>query len=56
MTFKQWMKEVNHHLSISIGMTSEDIPDFPYRDMYEDEVSPEYVVEEVVSEIKRDIY
>lgn len=39
-TFEQWMKEVDSRLVNSIGLTSLDLPDCPYRDWYEDGVTP----------------
>jgi hypothetical protein len=35
-TFDQWMQEVNHRIAhLCGGMTSDDLPDWNYRDAYD---------------------
>jgi hypothetical protein len=41
LSFKDWMKQVNVHLNRKAGVSSGDIGDACYRDMYDDEISPE---------------
>lgn len=38
MTFQEWMNKVDGELVNRCGMTSSDLPDYNYRDMYDDEV------------------
>lgn len=40
MTFKQWMHAVDATISDRCGLTSNDLADICYRDLYDDEVSP----------------
>jgi hypothetical protein len=39
-TFDQWMQEVNRAMDALCGMVSEDLPDWNYRDAYDDGVGP----------------
>ncbi len=34
-TFSEWMARVNKTLELRAGLTSEDLPDCPYRDWYQ---------------------
>jgi hypothetical protein len=40
-TFGEWMMMVDGLIDEACSMTSRDIPDMPYRDGYDDGVSPE---------------
>lgn len=40
MTFEAWMEEVNTEIEYTCGLTSSDLPDVAYYDMYEDGLSP----------------
>jgi hypothetical protein len=35
-TFDQWKAEVDYYVSAMVGLTSDCLPDCPYRDWYED--------------------
>lgn len=50
MTFKQWMTNVDKHMCNYTGLTSDDLPDLNYWDMWYSEVSPLDVAIEVLSE------
>lgn len=39
-TYTQWKGKVNFLLVRSFGLGVDDLPDCPYRDWYEDDVSP----------------
>ena len=39
-SFAGWMESVNARLSAGIGLTSDDLPDICYRDLYETGSSP----------------
>ena len=39
-TFEDWMNEVNQAVERIAGMSSDDLPDVCYRDMYEDNMRP----------------
>lgn len=39
-TFGSWMSKVQTIVQNKIGVSTHDIPDQPYMDWYEDEVSP----------------
>jgi len=49
-SFDRWMHEVDILLLNALGVTTSDIADRCYRDMYNDEVSPAEMVAEIVSE------
>lgn len=46
MTFELWMRKVDEHLIDRCGMTSADLPDYYYMDLFEDGVDPEEAAEE----------
>lgn len=51
--FDTWMKQVNIEIGKIIGfigIDSDDLIDYPYRDAYEDEATPREVAEEVLEE------
>ena len=38
-TFEQWKQEVDRFVDIMTGLSSDDLPDICYRDLFEDGVS-----------------
>jgi hypothetical protein len=50
--FEQWLRKVNYHLIQQCGMVSDDLPDRPYRDMYEGGDSPEDAATEALEYAK----
>jgi len=40
LTFDAWKKEVDLALLFGYGVESDDLPDCPYRDWYDDKVPP----------------
>ncbi len=40
LTFEAWMKQVNLRIENTIGLSSDDLPDINYRDLYDNEVNP----------------
>jgi len=47
-TFEEWMKEVDHQISIATYMTSADLPDCCYRDWYDDGVTPKAAAKKAI--------
>lgn len=41
-TFESWMYAVNTIIEARTGMSSDDLPDVCYRDMFDDEASASY--------------
>lgn len=50
LSFNLWLKEVDRLLNEKLCVTTQDIEDRCYRDMYEDGYSPEEVVNEILEE------
>ena len=48
MNFKEWMNKVDAEIIKRCGLSSDDLSDFPYHDMYDDGVSPAEVAEDVL--------
>jgi hypothetical protein len=48
MTFEDWMKAVDREISDKIGLTSDDLPDICYRDMYDDGDSAKTVAKRAI--------
>ena len=48
MTFKQWMAKVDGEISRQVGITSADLADACYRDMYDDDMNPIDAAHEVL--------
>lgn len=46
MTFDDWMAEVDHELIVRCGMASDDLPDYHYHDMYDEDAAPKVAAEE----------
>lgn len=47
-TFEQWMTEVDRRISAKIGLTSADLPDICYRDLYDEGVRPASAANEAI--------
>ena len=47
-TFEAWMKEVDRRIEASIGLSSADLPDICYRDMYDDGATPASAAREAI--------
>lgn len=45
-SFDDWMAQVDHELINRCGLSSHDLPDTYYYDMYDDGVSPKEAAEE----------
>ena len=50
LTFEQWMDSVDQAVDDSIGCSVYDLPDFAFRDAYDDGRTPEAVAREVINE------
>ncbi len=40
LSFDDWKKSVNNEIVRQMGMEADDLPDYTYRDCYDDGVSP----------------
>lgn len=40
LTFAEWMEDVNEQLLVRCGLTSDDLPDWGYRDAYDAGIAP----------------
>ena len=47
MDFKEFMKMVDKTFEAEFGLGSDDLPDLCYYDFYEDELSPQDVLDEM---------
>ena len=50
MSYEEWCKKVNRILVSKLGMEMDDIADGPSRDRYDDEVTPEEYIEELMTD------
>lgn len=50
LTFDEWMKRVDAHVSRICGLSYSDLPDIAYRDMYDDGASPKEAAQEALAE------
>jgi hypothetical protein len=48
LSFKDWMKQVDAWLTKKVGLSSGCLGDACYRDMYDDEISPEAAAQEAL--------
>ena len=47
-TFEDWMAAVNTHIQRRTGLDRDDLPDWNYRDAYDDDMSPSEAAREAV--------
>lgn len=50
MSFTEWIAEVDKHLLQEIGLSTADITDHLYQDMFEDGLKPSEAVDEILEE------
>jgi len=55
-TYEVWKDQVDAELLRRVGLTSDDLPDYCYRDSYEAGESPRSVAQEVIAALKEDGY
>ena len=48
ISFEDWMKEVNKEVESAVGMSANDLPDYCYRDAYDDGKSPKSVAKAAI--------
>ena len=48
LTFEQWMAMVDKKVESIIGLSTSDLPDICYRDMYDDGMTPASVAREAL--------
>lgn len=50
LTFNQWMRQVDRLLEAALGLSSMDLSDQCWRDMYDDERSPTDATDDIISD------
>lgn len=45
MTFEEWMQKIDKLYQRKLGVSVHDMPDEPWRDFYEDGITPEEIME-----------
>lgn len=50
MSFELWMIKVNNLLAAKVGVGSEDLPDYCWRDAFDDGLTPKEVVTDYLEE------
>lgn len=48
--YQKWKRRVDHLVNEAVGISTDDLPDFPFMDYYEDGTSPENTVAEILTE------
>lgn len=51
MTYENWIKEVDEHLIVYVGLSHDDCEDWLWRDAHEDGVPPLDAVQEFLAEV-----
>lgn len=51
MTFQAWKAQVNAAVIARVGVSCDDLPDIGYRDLYDDECTPDEAAEEALDEV-----
>jgi hypothetical protein len=55
MTYEAWKLQVNRHVVEQTGLDADDLPDYRFRDDYEDGVKPAVTARRVVKAAKKDM-
>lgn len=55
MSFEAWKIQVDRHVMEQVGLSADDLPDYRYRDDYEDGVKPATTARRVVKAAKQDM-
>ena len=50
LTFKQWMKRVDRLLESALGLSSMDLSDKCWRDMFDDGITPREAAADIISD------
>lgn len=50
LTFKQWMKRVDRLLESALGLSSMDLSDKCWRDMFNDGITPKDAAADIISD------
>lgn len=53
-TYEQWSKEVDQEIQRQVGLSADDLPDWPQRDWYEDGKSPKQAAKSAIARAKRE--
>lgn len=48
--FKQWMENVDAHFTADLGLTSDDLPDQCYYELFKDGYTPREVVDKLIED------
>jgi hypothetical protein len=55
LTFEQWKVQVDRHVLEQCGLHADDLPDYRYRDAYEDNVKPATAARKAIMAAKKDM-
>lgn len=50
MEFELWLAKVDAAVSAELGLSIDDLPDAPYRDLFDEGLTPEQAAQEVVED------
>ncbi len=50
VSFEDWMRQVDAALVSQVGLSSSDLPDQAYRDLYDSDTEPKEVAQEILEE------
>jgi hypothetical protein len=54
MTYEQWKIQVDRHVLEQVGLYADDLPDYRYRDDYNDGVKPAITARKAVKAAKKE--
>lgn len=55
LSYDQWKLQVSRHVLEQCGLHADDLPDYRYRDDYDDNVKPAITARRVVKAAKKDM-
>jgi Ni,Fe-hydrogenase III component G len=54
LTYEQWKLQVDRHVQEQVGLSADDLPDYRYRDDYDDGVKPATTARRTVAAAKKE--
>lgn len=52
LSFEEWMRKVDQLVQSRVGLSAHDLPDWRYRDAYDDEMTPARAAAHVIKNAK----